>query len=126
MRIYIDILIQVFLVNSLFIFGIYAITGKDMIFGFMQRWKVFKENKPEPYDPEVGISISGELIRYDDDIGKRRNDMIKKPLFNCPPCMASIWGTAGFVYTGIGWEYWIVWVLSLAGFNYIVNKIIDK
>jgi len=126
MRIYIDVVIQVFLVNSLLIFGIYAITEKGMILGIFQKLKLFKEEPAEPYDPEIGISISGGLIRYNDDTGKMRNDMLKKALFNCPPCMASVWGTAGFLYTGMGWQYWIVWVLALAGFNYIVNKVIDK
>jgi len=125
MRIYIDIVIQVFLINSLLIFGIYAITGKDMIGEFAQRLKVFKENKPnEPFDFVHSNGDVSPIKEYDK--GKRRNDMLKKSLFNCPPCMASIWGTAGFIYTGMGWEYWIVWVLSLAGFNYIVDKILDK
>jgi len=125
MRIYLDSLILTFLINSLFIFGIYAITAKDMIAGFVQRLKIFKEKEPnKPFDFVHSNGDISPIKEY--DIGKRRNDMIKKPLFNCPPCMASIWGTAGFIYTGIGWEYWVVWVLSLAGFNYIVNKLLDK
>jgi len=116
MRIYIDILMQVFFINSLLIFGIYAITGKGMILGFLQRWGT--ENKP----CDNQFFVNGE---YQVDV-KTQSTMWSKPLFNCPPCMASIWGTAGFIYAGIGWEYWIVWVLSLAGFNYIVNKMLDK
>jgi len=118
-------MVLTFLINSLLIFGIYASTGHGMICEFMQRLKVFREKEPnEPFDFVHSNGDVSPIKEYDK--GKHRNDMLKKPLFNCPPCMASIWGTAGFIYIGIGWEYWIVWVLSLAGFNYIVNKIIDK
>lgn len=113
-------IISTFLINSLFIFGLYAVTGKNMIFGSVQRWKLFKPRKTSE-ESEYFIGMKVETNE-----GDGRNEMFKKPLFNCPPCMASIWGTGGFLFTGLGWEYWVVWVLSLAGFNYIVNKVLER
>ena len=95
-------MILTFLINSLIIFGIFAVTEEKSLLGFVQMWG-------------TKYNLYGQHSKF-----------WSKPLFNCPPCMASVWGTLGFAYTGIGWQYWIVWVVSLAGFNYIVNKLLDK
>ena len=49
------------------------------------------------------------------------NKMIRKPLFECPPCMASVWGSA-FYWSIFGQDIktWIVCVLISS----ILNKII--
>lgn len=49
--------------------------------------------------------------------------MLKKPLFDCLPCMASIWGTL-FYFMADGGNYF-VFIFSLVGLNFIVKKLID-
>lgn len=45
-----------------------------------------------------------------------------KPLFNCPPCMASVWGTAFYFLHDYGRPLW--YVLALAGLIKLILKIV--
>jgi hypothetical protein len=47
---------------------------------------------------------------------------LNKPLFNCAPCMASIYGLPGFYYTDLEWYYYPVYVVALAGINTIKTQ----
>jgi hypothetical protein len=43
-----------------------------------------------------------------------------KPLFNCPPCMASVHGTIlSFAFFGFDFRTWILYCFCLCGFNYL-------
>ena len=46
---------------------------------------------------------------------------VVKPLIRCPVCMPSIWGTYMFLYSDqIGIMNWIIFVISLAGINFLL------
>lgn len=54
---------------------------------------------------------------------------IKKPLFNCPVCMSSVWGTVFFIplnHSPVFFEIlfnYITFIVSLAGLTYVLMKI---
>ncbi len=52
--------------------------------------------------------------------------IIKKPLFQCLPCMASIWGTAAYLYSFTNYDaiQWVVFVLIISGLNKLAEKFI--
>lgn len=79
--------------NSLACLGIHCVTRDGMIFGTI-----------------------ADYIR--DAIG----DMTCKPLFDCPPCMASIWGIAGWFYFQPELNI-IPYLLVLCGVNALVSKL---
>ena len=103
-----------FLITVLFIYGIHASTRDGMIFSdayfrlfyFISRWT----SKPE---------------------------RVLKPLFDCTPCMASFYGTISFFIAfppsalaiTNHWAFvmmWVIWVFALSGFNYILNKLLNR
>jgi len=45
---------------------------------------------------------------------------VQKPLFDCPPCQSSVWGTAVWFSTGGDWLWWIPFCLALCGILKIV------
>lgn len=49
------------------------------------------------------------------------SQLIYKPAVGCPPCMASVWGTAVWFYTGGEWAMWPWFVLALAGVMKLVT-----
>lgn len=86
-----DLLLHL-VVASLIIFGIWNAFGPKMIFGWL-----------------------GDIWE------KRLPDALNKPLWACPPCMASVWGTAYWFFVGGRIEWWIPFVLALSGFNRIIS-----
>ena len=97
-------MIQTFLTTSLFIYGIHATTRGGMIFGFVSKW----------FDNKVLI---GHVCYH----------YIAKVLIDCTPCMASLYGTISFIlFRPTYLIYYPIWVFCLAGFNYIINKLINK
>lgn len=56
-------------------------------------------------------------------------EWIKKPLFQCLPCMASVWGTIVFIAfyqndADISFIKYIVYIYCLSGVNRLVEKYI--
>lgn len=92
-------LLIIFLANSAFIYGVYTLFSEGHLL----------EN--------AGIFITANL-----------GEKWSKPLINCPICMASFWGTFGFMFTGLGLIviYWIIWCVCLCGFNAVVNELKSK
>jgi hypothetical protein len=75
-------------INSFICFGIYKAFDHGMIFGKIGDWM------------------------------NTRHRTISKPLFTCPICMASVWGSAYFLLLADSWLWmWPVHVLALAGLN---------
>lgn len=70
-------------------------------------WNAFK--------PEM---ILGWLGRIWD---RRLPDTLNKPIWSCPPCMASIHGTWFWFFAGGDLTYWLPFVLALSGLNRIVS-----
>lgn len=61
-----------------------------------------------------------------DNVANLLRDNIKefwcKPLFDCPPCMASVWGLLGWFYLAPNMQL-IPYLLVLCGFNALVSKL---
>ena len=94
---------QTFILTVLFIYGVHASTRGGMIF------------------ERLWIVCFKILNRF-----SKKPEFYLKPLFDCTPCMASVYGSIGYLIVygldiGI-----IVWVFSLTGFNHILNKIINR
>lgn len=55
---------------------------------------------------------------------KWMSDMFRKPLFDCPPCGASFYGTLAFwlVFSIPTIPLWIAFCLCLCGLNYIIKE----
>ena len=51
---------------------------------------------------------------------------ISKPLSECPPCMASIWGTTFLLILGVPFSWVLIpAVLAVAACNIVLIKLID-
>lgn len=49
-----------------------------------------------------------------------------KPLFYCPPCMASVHGTIlSFVFFEFDFKVWILYCFCLCGLNYILQPFLN-
>lgn len=92
-------MIAAIFITSLFIFGIHALFQEGMLLGF-----------------------AGDKIRsIGDHTQEKFNIDIAKPLTECPPCMASFWGLLAFPFTGLTVVNLLVFLIALAGLNYIIN-----
>ena len=50
--------------------------------------------------------------------------IVRKPLYGCPPCMASLWGSVIWFALGNSMEWRLVlFVNAVAGLNYIIISI---
>ena len=49
-------------------------------------------------------------------------DFWSKPLFDCPPCMASVWGISGWFYFAPDLHL-IPYLLVLCGLNALISKL---
>lgn len=83
-----------FIINVFWIFGIKAIFSPGMIF------------------EKAGDWIDRKLGWY------------AKPLIGCVTCMASVHGTAYYVFVYQGDIYYLVYIIALAGVNYIIANIL--
>lgn len=79
-------------INSLVCLGIHVLTRVDMLL-----WPLIQHTE-------------------------RWSDYIKKPLFDCPPCMASIWGAIGYIYFAPDINA-IPYLLALCGFNALLSNL---
>ena len=100
-------MILYFLITSLVIYGIKASTDQGMIL-----------------EPVYGLFIR-LLSNF---MGANGIIYLLKPLMRCTPCMASVWGSLSYVlyYPDPSVMSWLIWVFALAGFNYIVNKLLQR
>ena len=101
-------IIQLLLLNCLFIIGLYEAT--------------------EP---------GGILARPHDFLEKYLTSVIYKPLLGCVYCMASVWGTLFFVFffsvqIQVAFQkndwfmmiYWVVYIISLSGLNHLLYALL--
>lgn len=85
-------------VAALVIIGVWTACGKGMILGWLA--DASEESFPE---------------------------WVNKPLFLCPPCMSSFWGTLIWIASGGAWELLIVFILALCGtLRLIVDNLIES
>lgn len=69
------------------------------------------------------VTASGMIFGFVDRILPGR--WIRKPLFDCPVCMSSVWGGLGYLAGVIwfGWHWYLlpVYIVALAGFMAVTN-----
>jgi hypothetical protein len=91
-------MLEILILNSLIIFAVYAMAGEGMIFG------------------SLADRLRLILPIY-----------ICKPLFDCPPCMASFWGIVIYIcLVNSNYLDLIIYLPTLCGANYIINTILNK
>lgn len=78
---------------SLLIFGIWALFETGMILGWLG-----------------------------DALWKRWPEAFSKPIFACPPCMSSVWGTGVWFLTGGDVFWWPYFCIALCGLNRILSS----
>ena len=109
-------MIELLIINSLIIWGVYTSLQEGMIFGKLGYWI----RGPYKKDQVTGLTIPtlpGNLPNW-----------IRNPLAICPICMSSIYGTPVFWYAYftnlIQYDYiiivYICYVFALAGLNYLI------
>jgi hypothetical protein len=106
-------MIYLLLINSFAIFGVYASTRDGMILEFVNNFAT--------------KWICKAFFRFykDPEIVSKKATFILKPLFDCPPCMASIWGLPFALLHPLSiWP--LVYLFALSGFNYVIMKLINR
>jgi hypothetical protein len=103
--------------NSLVIFGINKATYCEYC----------HPDEDREFCTEEGIDKDSRMVLY-----KLRHWSLtvlgpfwSKPLFICPPCMASVWGTAFFIFTAYPMWMWPVYILMLSGLVTLINSSIN-
>lgn len=107
--------VKIALVLSLLTLSVFVITRHGMVF-YAIRCLI-----------ESIIETSIEMFFNDKTKGKAASKIVLKPLFLCPPCMASIWGTTFYwwVFAG-GIKEWIVCVLLCSILNKIIYPYVEQ
>ena len=114
-------MIELLIINSLIIWGVYTSIQEGMIFGKVGNW--IKAKRIILYSEKDILSCK--------ETPKERNNLpkwIQKPLATCPICMSSVYGTPVFWYAYltnlIQYDYvlivYICYVFALAGLNYLI------
>lgn len=102
------------ILNCLFCVGVYVSLMDGMIFGFVRNL----------YEDFFNI-------HYHNNWRQKLMYYLSKPLFNCLPCMGSIWGLVFYSisptvdHAVISW-YFLIHVVCLVGLNYIMSEIAFK
>lgn len=115
------------IINSLLIFGVHASTRDRMIFGFVTKFANKWVVRFFLWAYKDGKIIDEPINDYPDRIDateKAGNTtaIILKPLFDCPPCMASVWGIPFVLIQPLSiWS--VVYLFALSGINYIIIKL---
>lgn len=89
-------MLETVIFGSLCVLGLYAAMGEGMI---LERLRNFFDR-----------ITNNKVLKY-----------IRHALYECPICMASIWGTVVWLLLG-NWfgVSWVLYVFAVAGFNYAV------
>lgn len=96
------------IVTSLWCIGVWNAFGPDMIFGKIG---------------ELARGTNTESRGF--KVNKALPSWVRKPLFDCPFCMASIHGFASCtIFHGLDWMV-IPFIVCLSGLNYIVIQITE-
>jgi ABC-type uncharacterized transport system permease subunit len=95
-------MVETVVFGALCVLGLYAAMGEGMILEWLR--DLFER------------LTNNRVLKY-----------IRPALYECPICMASIWGTAVWLVIGNGFgAMWVLYVFAVAGFNYVtVNLISD-
>lgn len=95
-------MIDIVIFGALCVLGLYAAMGEGMILESLKH--LFER------------VTNHRLLRW-----------IRPALYECPICMASIWGTVAWLVMGMSFTgLWVLYVFAVAGFNYIMVNITDN
>jgi hypothetical protein len=100
-------MIEQFIITVLVIYGVKAATSPGMILEFIEMTSIRLLTR----------LMKAYWVNY-----------ISKPLFHCTPCMASVYGTISYWCYADNTTYsgWVIFVFAITGFNWILNKIINR
>jgi len=88
--------------SALCVLGLYAAMGEGMILEWLRNFFERMTNN--------------KILKY-----------IRPALYECPICMASIWGTVAWLLLGNWFGIsWVLYVFGVAGFNYAVLQLKDE
>lgn len=108
---------KAFLINILVIYGIHASTRVNMLLDPLRQW-IERVITGKRFNPMKRAYVPD----YRDDIAF----YVLKVLSDCTPCMASLYGSIGFLFTDLPIERLPIWVFSLCGANYMLNKLLNR
>lgn len=95
-------MLETIAIGSLCIMGLYAAMGEGMILEFL---KHFFER-----------ITNNSVLRH-----------IRPALYECPICMASIWGTTVWLLLDNWFSIaWVLYVFAVAGLNYIIVNVVNS
>lgn len=95
-------MLETVIFGALCVMGLYAAMGEGMI---LEKLKDIFEHITD-----------NKVLRY-----------IRPALYECPICMASIWGTVAWLMMGQSFtSLWVLYVFAVAGFNYVTVNIIHN
>jgi len=100
---------MIIIYSTLLIFGIHAATRNGMLLDFLPSWYIMMYGNKGVTNPKLAT-----FIRY-----------TMKPLFNCPPCMASIYTPLMYLIFAHNWVYLPLTMLMVCGLNHIISRLID-
>lgn len=107
-------MIEQLAINSLLIFGIHASTRRNMLLSYFYQ--------------RIAAGLAYCLFKlYKKDVCKSEDHtaIILKPIFDCPPCMASVWGLPFALMQPLSiWT--LVYLASLTGLNFIIMRIVTN
>lgn len=118
--------------NQLVIFFLAVVVSSAWCFGL--HVVVKRLILEEIFDYDLDAKWDGDTVKtYKETLQTfgglpRWKKLIFKPLFACPYCMASVWGTAIFwtAFSYMGIAYWIPFCICLCGFNYFLNQFVAE
>ena len=107
-------MIELLIINSLIIFGVYASLQESFVFGKIGNWIRGVKYSDKPFDLSEGIP--------------NLPSWIADPIGVCPICMASVYGTPVFWFAYLSeylqYDYIIIvyigYSVALAGLNYLI------
>lgn len=101
-------MLETIVIGSLSVLGLYAAMGEGMILEFLHN---FFEN-----------ITNNKVLRH-----------IRPALYECPICMASIWGTVVWIIICLHHKdkqlfdaAWIIYVFAVAGLNYVLINLVNN
>ena len=113
-------MIQHFIITVLVIYGVHGSTRHNMIFSisWLERYFIKESGFIDYSNPDPQYTFVGKVWLK-----------LSKALFDCTPCMASVYGTISFFIVEFPTQGLVglpVWVFSMCGFNYLLNKLINR
>lgn len=95
-------MLETIAIGSLCVLGLYAAMGEGMILEFLHDF--------------LERATNNRLLRH-----------IRPALYECPICMASIWGTIVWLLLG-NWfsAAWVLYVFAVAGLNYVLINLVNN